>query len=113
MEHPVTAAWGVRMTRADLEKLKVGFQPMDMEDRWMCSADEPDQQGNIVVHWCRSWTGSKEIDLHVNRLEDGGAEIVEITWDKKSGGIQVSEAQAKELATQLSRGLLGCEWSTT
>jgi len=111
MEHPVTAPWGLRITSADFEKLKGGFQPQDMEDRWACTADEPDQRGSTVVHWCRSWTGSEQIALRVNRLHDGG-EIVEITWDTGAGAIRVSETAGKALATQLCRGLLGCEWAT-
>ncbi|KAH8589855.1 hypothetical protein B0O99DRAFT_636000 [Bisporella sp. PMI_857] len=111
MEHPVTAPWGVRITNADFEKLKGGFQPKDMEDRWACSADKPDQQGSIVVHWRRSWTGSEEIALRVNRLSDG-AEIVEITWERGTGETQVSEIAGKTLATQLCQNLLGCEWAT-
>ena len=110
MEHPATAHWGLRISNTDLRKLQRGFQPQDMEDRWECSADTPDKQGNIVVHWKRSWTGSKEIELQVKRLGDGdGAEIAEITWNKGTGATELDEAAGKKLATQLCLGFLKTE----
>lgn len=84
-----------------------------MDDRWACSADKPDADGSIVVHWSRSWTGDDQVTFRVKPLVDGGAEIVEITWDQHSGVHAVSEEEGKKLAKGLSQGLLECsEWTT-
>jgi hypothetical protein len=110
MEQPATATWGLRISSTDLEKLQRGFQPHDMEDRWQCLADTPDERGNITVHWIRRWTGSKEIMLQVKRLNDSdGAEIAQIKWNKGTGATELDEAAAKRLATQLCHGILETE----
>lgn len=109
MEHPLTAPWGVRITTADFDKLKGGFEPKQMEDKWACSADQPDPQGYTAVRWTQSWTGSETIVLRVNRLGDG-AEVVDITWERGTGATQVDEDEGKALAAMLCKNVLGCEW---
>jgi hypothetical protein len=110
MESPATAPWNVHISGTDLEKLKQGFKPQDMEDRWACVTDKPDERGSIVVHWQRSWTGTDQVVLRLNPLVDG-AEIVEITWDRRSGANEVNEAEGKKLAKHLSQQFLGVQWA--
>jgi hypothetical protein len=35
MENPATASWGLSISDADFAKLKRGFMPWDMDDRWV------------------------------------------------------------------------------
>ncbi|KAI1339134.1 hypothetical protein F5Y15DRAFT_94985 [Xylariaceae sp. FL0016] len=106
---PATASWGQPITRADFKRLQEGFQPRDMDDKWVCSVDGPTREGKLVVHFCRSWTGIEHITLKV-KGDKKASEIVEITWEKGTGELKRSEEEAKDLATILSKNLMGCEW---
>ncbi len=111
MEHPVTAPWGMHITGADFEKLKGGFVPQMMEERWGCSADDLDPQGRMMVRLSRSRTSREQIVLVVKLCsDDDGAEIFEITWDQGSGEDQLTELDGKSMATSLCRSMKGCEW---
>ncbi|RYO88117.1 hypothetical protein DL764_008768 [Monosporascus ibericus] len=119
MRNPVTALWNLGVSRNDFDKLLQGFQPAVMEDRWMCRADAPDARGDIVVHVHRSWTGDEQLRIKVTAPAPGGAAsahpngrpatITDITWDKGNGSFLATEEEAKDLATAVCRGVLGCE----
>lgn len=112
MGHPLSAPWGVHITADDFEKLKGGFKPRQMEDKWECTADQPDAQGCIVIRWTQSWVDIETIALRIKGLSDG-AEIVDIMWERDTGAPGAprrNEVEAKELATMLCQGVLGCEW---
>src|SRR4051812_22343921 len=106
MENPATVPWSVQLSAPDFAKLKQGFMPKQMDDKWACIVDEADDRGSILVHWQRTWPEVDQIILRVNTKSEG-AEIVEITWDKCSGLNKVSEEEGKKLAKDLSQGLLG------
>jgi len=108
MEYPITLPRSVQISSVDFDRLKAGFYPKDMEDRWECSANDPDQQGIMVVRLRRSWTSSEQIAIRV-KSTCNRAEIVESTWDRGNGRIQVTETKAKTLATNICKNLLGCE----
>ncbi|KAF4828239.1 hypothetical protein CGCTS75_v007593 [Colletotrichum tropicale] len=119
MKNPTTAPWDLNVSRDDVEKLLRGFRPAAMEDRWMFRADEPDVRGDFVVHVHRSWTGDELLRVNVVLAAPGGgappantnephASITDITWDRGDGGFLSTEAEAKELATDLLRNVLGC-----
>ena len=72
LQDPATAPWDVPLGRADLEKLIIGFCPQEMEHKWLCCSDDPDGQGNIVVHMYRSWTGQEQFTLQVAVSRAGG-----------------------------------------
>ncbi|KAF5026943.1 hypothetical protein F66182_973 [Fusarium sp. NRRL 66182] len=119
MKNPVTAPWHLDVSHDDVGKLLRGFKPTMMEDRWMFRADEQDAHGNFVVYAHRSWTGdevlrmsvvlavSEEVNAaaHTNKH---GATITEITWERGEGLFLSTEKEAKELATAVCRGVLGC-----
>ncbi|EQB45954.1 hypothetical protein CGLO_15084 [Colletotrichum gloeosporioides Cg-14] len=124
ISHPATAPWHLNLSESDTDKLINGYQPAAMEDRWMCRSDGPDEQGNIVVHVYRSWTGNEQFQMKVTASSLRGtalrgseakisgqndAEITEITWDTGSGDTQMSEEDAKSLATTICKRVLGCE----
>ncbi|KAI8170592.1 hypothetical protein KHU50_005826 [Colletotrichum sp. SAR 10_65] len=118
ISHPATAPWHLSLSDTDTDKLLHGYQPAAMEDRWMCRSDGPDEQGNIVVHVYRSWTGNEQFQMKVmasslretafrgseaKKPGESDAEITEITWDTGSGDAQMSEEDAKSLATTICK----------
>lgn len=113
----MTAPWGLRLTSADLARLIAGYQPTEMEDRWMCRADGPDEQGNTMVYVHRSWTGHKQFQFKVNALPQNESkagdfhkgEITEITWERGASPNLVTKEAAKDLSMRIFRGVLGCE----
>ncbi|KAF2813238.1 uncharacterized protein BDZ99DRAFT_252032 [Mytilinidion resinicola] len=113
MDDPATAPWGLSISNADFEKLRAGFEPRDMDDKWAVSATDPDQSGNISIRVRRSWTGKEHYILAV-KPSDGGsrAQIEAITWEQNKGGIYISECLGKKEAVMICRGLLGCDFDT-
>ena len=111
MKEPATAAWGLRISDTDAEKLKVGFQPLDQDDKWhiYVSTTEP----ATSVHIARSAFGVETYVVHiVEKTGDEGssAEIASITWETNKGGIRISEEQAKKEVVIITRGLLECDF---
>lgn len=120
MKNPATAFWNLIISRSNVEKLLKGFKPASMEDRWMCRADKPDARGNFVMHLHRSWTGSEVLRMNLvlavpdgdeasARTDERHATITEITWDRGEGSFLATEVEAKDLATGVCRGVLGCD----
>lgn len=127
ISQPATAPWRLDLSGEDVDKLYRGYQPSAMEDRWMCRSDGPDERGNLVVHVYRSWTGHEQFQIKVEEARashgaaDRGSEkdglgdgvpkaaITEITWDARNGDVQVSEEDAKNLATMVLKRVLKCE----
>ncbi|KAI9781911.1 MAG: hypothetical protein M1835_004150 [Candelina submexicana] len=112
MQEPATAMWGLSISDTDLEKLKVGFEPQDWDDKWHVWTNES-QTGTISIHFARSKT-LREFYILVVKLSDGSssgsdAKIEAIIWEQNKGGIRMSEEQAKKEAVITSRRLLGCE----
>ncbi|KAK7705651.1 hypothetical protein SLS63_014111 [Diaporthe eres] len=120
MKNPITAPWNIGISRNDVKKLLAGFKPTAMEDRWMCRADEPDARGDFVVHVHRSWTGDESLRINVvlavpdgdgasAHTDERHATITDITWDRGEGSFLGTEVEAKDLATGVCRGVLGCD----
>ena len=53
MIDPATALWGLSISDADFEKLKAGFQPVDMDDKWVTSVTDL-ERGSISITLSRS-----------------------------------------------------------
>ena len=116
MKDPVTSSWGQDISDADFEKLKNGFQPQDMDDKWAVSAEESIEASGhfaISVHMVRSWTGIELFVLTI-RPKDGSnsARIEAITWEQDRGAYEMSEERAKEDAMVVCRYILECEFTT-
>ncbi|KAI3400382.1 hypothetical protein diail_3399 [Diaporthe ilicicola] len=120
MKNPATAPWNLGISRNDVEKLLRGFKPAAMEDRWMCRADAPDARGDFVVHVHRSWTGDEAFRMNVvlavvgsdktsANIDERHATITDITWDRGESSFLATEVEAKDLATSVYRGVLGCD----
>ncbi|KAI1468750.1 uncharacterized protein F4812DRAFT_345096 [Daldinia caldariorum] len=113
MKKPLTAAWGLPISDADLAKLKVGLRPRDMDDKWEILIEDPDENGNVSIHITRSWLQEECYILHiVPRSNDEGesARIESITWEGNKGGLQCEAEQAEKEAVMLCRGHLHCEF---
>jgi len=115
LENPATAQWDLPINHTDYTKLLKGFQPQDMDDKWLCLTDEPDAQGNTTVHAYRSWTGQEMISLAVvagkpNEIEAKSNEwgkITTISWRERPG--EITEEEAKGWAVGICRRGLGCD----
>ncbi|USP75000.1 atp-dependent dna helicase [Curvularia clavata] len=105
-----SAPWSFHLSSHDVSKMLKGFTPGEMEQRWMCKtdADGPGSQGDIVVHFCRSWTGDEYYRIRAKR-EDNGAQVIEIKWNKGNKDYPTDEEEAKRTVVNFSRGLLGCQ----
>ncbi|KAH6951767.1 hypothetical protein HG530_012245 [Fusarium avenaceum] len=121
INNPESAKWNIRVPGPDMINLINGFAPRDMDDKWMCCTKGPDDEGNIVVRICRSWSSNEIIalkgrvdsDAHKNPRVIGqkGGEILEIVWEpgKKGEYEPMNEKRAKEFAIGFCKGLLKCE----
>ncbi|KAM0346256.1 hypothetical protein ACHAPU_005683 [Fusarium lateritium] len=121
IKNPQSTKWQIRVPGPDMVNLINGFAPQQMEDKWMSRTKGPDSEGNIVVHFCRSWTGNEIIVLkgrvspdaskNPRVIEQKGGEVLEIVWEpgKKDEYEPMNEERAKDLASGLCKGLLGLE----
>jgi len=110
MELPAEAPWNVDVSDEDFEKMIVGFQPRDMDDKWAADVEGPTATGDYTITFSRSWTGRKHYILLIKpRVGSESARIARIVWEQDKSGIYVSEEQGKKEAIQLCRGLLDCE----
>lgn len=111
MTAPATALWGLSLSDADFEKLKAGYEPEDMNEKWRIAVKDPDQRGNMSIYITRSWSGLKFYILAVKSSAGGSlAQIETITWEQNKGGIHISEEQGKKDVVILCRALLDCEF---
>jgi hypothetical protein len=114
MKEPLTAPWGLPISDADAEKLKVGFKSRNMDDKWDMLIEDPDENGNISLHIIRSWLQEECYILHIvpkpSDDDAGSAKIQSITWEGNKAGLQCDAEQAKKEAVILSRGHLHCEF---
>jgi hypothetical protein len=114
MEDPVTAKWCRTITYSDYKKMLKGSRARDMDDKWAVYL-KINAQGNTVVQICRSWLGHevyvftvKPGDLNNTAAKDWGV-IVDITWERVFGGLEISKEEAKRTAIGCCKNRLGCD----
>ncbi|CAH0021771.1 unnamed protein product [Clonostachys rhizophaga] len=113
IDNDETASWGLSISSSDFQKLKNGFSPMSMDDKWVIKAMEPDQNGNITVHYARSWTGAQFYILTLRPADDNSAVVETITWRRGANtSATTSSKQARKESVILSRMLLGCRFES-
>ncbi|KAK7419308.1 hypothetical protein QQX98_003460 [Neonectria punicea] len=116
MKEPLTAAWGLPISDADVEKLKVGVKSRSMDDKWDILVEDPDENGNISIHILRSWLQEECYILHIvpkpSNDDGGSAKVQSITWEGNKAGLQCDAEQAEKEAVMLCRGHLHCEFET-
>ncbi|KAJ0152024.1 hypothetical protein CTA2_270 [Colletotrichum tanaceti] len=115
---PRTEKWDVEISQEDADKLLNGLSVPDMDYRWLCYSDGPDQTGTIVVHFCRSWTGREFIRLKIMcqshptaATNDKTNRITEITWlpSRHDPSKVPFDMRPKEMAIEFCRGMLKCK----
>ncbi|KAH0435671.1 hypothetical protein CcaCcLH18_04780 [Colletotrichum camelliae] len=106
--YPQTAKWDVELSNEDVEKILKGYSPKKTMEAWICSAEGPDEMGNIVFHTYRHWTLGEQIRLQIV-TGDNRARITEITWETFGPDVQAPEYKAKRFAIEICRQFLGCE----
>ncbi|KAL1603928.1 hypothetical protein SLS60_005520 [Paraconiothyrium brasiliense] len=132
---PKNAAWEKNLNAEQLHRLLMGFQPMDMDDKWLIYSDGPVRKQNpdgnddphASVYMYRSWTGTLcfKIDLVVedvvgtlSRLENPPAMEVqdglETGAEQSNTDAEGSEASEKEDTTQgqIIGRIVGLTWET-
>ncbi|XXH01432.1 hypothetical protein Hte_007792 [Hypoxylon texense] len=114
MKEPLTVSWGLPISDADVEKLKVGFRSQSMDDKWSILVEEPDENGNLSIHIIRWLVHEECYILHIvpkPSNNDGGSAIIQsITWEGNKAGLQCDAEQAQKEAVILCRGHLHCEF---
>jgi hypothetical protein len=82
LSKPVVTPWYQVLPRSAIPKLLKGRHPVDMDDKWVITADAPDEHGYMTVHMIRSWTSFKLFEL---KVKDGNKEkdslITTIRWE--------------------------------
>ncbi|KAK1985813.1 hypothetical protein LZ30DRAFT_685899 [Colletotrichum cereale] len=94
-----TASWDKPLAAGAWDRMKQGYRPESMDDRWEVSFTGEDK-----LSFARSWTGYPIVEIQV--VAGDHARIVAITWEGDgsiwAGG---SEESAKELVVQLCASL--------
>ncbi|MCJ1251614.1 hypothetical protein MMC30_008849 [Trapelia coarctata] len=116
-KNPVSAPWNVAIPPGELPKILNGFRPREMEDKWIVYTDGPDAEGRAVVHFHRSWTGYKfvELEIEVDREAgvsggevEGSARIVKIVFEPHED-LDGRTEEAKRTAREVCRWVLNVE----
>jgi len=103
-EKPASATWNVELHAEEVNRLVLGFQPQDMEDRWMVYSLDP-VPGKLRICFHRSWTSARivELDLDVETrdavegsgLEYGAGRVTGLTWENCEPGRESEESMKK------------------
>ncbi|PNS19472.1 hypothetical protein CAC42_7316 [Sphaceloma murrayae] len=112
MDNPTTEAWGLQISDDDFEKLKGGWEPEQMEDKWMI-VSQPSGKDRIAVNIARSWTHEIFFLLTILPPKSGeGAKIESILWETKNGHQRESKENAIKEAVMLCKGMLGVKFES-
>jgi hypothetical protein len=110
MKEPATAPWDLRISYKDFIKLRAGFIPTDMDDKWYFYATA--QEAPFSVHIVRSAFNYDcyILDIVLKLADDGIGkigQIVSITWETTRLGY--SEEVVKKEAVGIIRSVLFCD----
>ena len=111
MLKPETISWDIDISKADFQKLKVGFRPVDQDDKWFFLATDPDKAGITTIYIIRFFSRMTFYILKV-KPGDGGCYKVDSFTYSKGVAIPKTEERAKEHAVMLWRGHLECDFET-
>jgi hypothetical protein len=112
MKKPLTAPWDLTVGDSDMEKLKAGFRPRNMDDKYAWLIE--DENGNTSIHIIRYFVQEEVYILHIapksSNDNSGSAKIHSITWEGDMIGKQDDEEQAKKNVVMLARLILKCDF---
>ncbi|KAH8802687.1 hypothetical protein F5884DRAFT_478618 [Xylogone sp. PMI_703] len=116
-QKPVTSSWNLKLKPSLLPKLRMGFLPRDMDDKWFVYSEEP-EKGKITVHFHRSWTGLKiaEIEIEHDGTEDrkdAEASITKLVWESSEDVMRnPGEKMVKDQVETVCRYILKADLNT-
>jgi hypothetical protein len=114
MKKPFTAPLDLSVSDSDMEKLKAGFRPKNLDDKYAWLIE--DENGNISIHVIRHFVHEEVYILHITpkSSDDNGAsaKIHSITWEGDINGTQYDLEQAKKNVVILARVILKCDFET-
>jgi hypothetical protein len=112
MKKPLTAPWGLAISDSDMEKLKAGFRPRNLDDKYAFQIE--DENGNISIHITRHYVHEEEYILHItpkpSNDNSASAKIHSITWEGRLGGVKDDVEKAKERIVTLARVIPHCDF---
>jgi hypothetical protein len=112
MKKPLTAPLDLAVSDSDVEKLKAGFRPRSLDDKYAWLIE--DENGNISIHVIRYFVQEEEYILHIapklSNDNSASAKIHSITWEGDKIGIQDDVEQAKKNVVILARVILKCDF---
>ncbi|KAH8723829.1 hypothetical protein GQ44DRAFT_709690 [Phaeosphaeriaceae sp. PMI808] len=108
------ATWDIYLPPTQVRSLYLGFLPAEMCDKWFIYSEGPDTMGKLKVHFHRSWTGAKVVELFVVMdVKGGGAgKVVGVKWD---AGVDVGNGnmdgqEAKDIVRATVQSVLNVEF---
>jgi microsomal dipeptidase-like Zn-dependent dipeptidase len=112
MKKPLTAPLDLAVSDSDVEKLKAGFRPRNLDDKYAWLIE--DENGNISIHIIRYFVQEEEYILHIapkpSNDNSASAKIHSITWEGDMIGIKDDVEQAKKRVVILARVILKCDF---
>ena len=95
--------WNVYLPPLHAHSLYLGYVPRDMDDKWFIYSQGPDALGKLKVHFHRSWTGVKIVEVFVviDVKGSGAGKIVGVKWDGSGtiGSGRLDAVEAKDLVS--------------
>lgn len=80
-----------------------------MEDKWFVYADGPNDEGEVRIHFHRSWTGFKVAEVKIvidqkQKGKDGKNDVFfeEIVWESEKKRVNQDEVDAKEMVVNVA-----------
>ncbi len=114
MKKRLTALWDLPISDFDVEKLKAGFRPRNLDDKYAWLIGDEDESGDITIHVIRYFVQEEIYILHIDRKSNNNngaiAKIHSITWEGNVNGIQKDVEQAKQNVVLLARVILKCDF---
>lgn len=124
MKDPMTAPWDTIISIADVDKLKRGFKPRNMDDKWEILVEDPNENGHLSIHIVRFLLREECYTVCIipgasSNISGGvSARFESLTWetnkpgDKTKVALQSDAEQAKEEALLIFKNVLYCKFET-
>jgi hypothetical protein len=103
---PVSSSWDLPIPPADLSKLLYGSIPQEMENKWFVYAEGPNEEGDVEVHFVRSWTGYRIATLEANMK----GRVTGLVWETSEEAVNKPTLPGtKEIVREVCRHIMGVE----
>jgi hypothetical protein len=112
MAYPKTVHWNLPISPLDFEKLRGGFEPLMMEDKWEVKSTYFKESNTYCATWTRSWTDTPfyALILRRNLSKSTGPIIESMVFESFTyADIHITAEMAKKEVVWLARGVLACD----